>query len=88
MVWIIGEYADRIDESREMLESFLENFKADNGGDVVSTIHAVFKTFSEYCLDTVRDRPLEVRSSSRGVPSFSPQGLPTFSLASSCLIRR
>lgn len=26
MIWIVGEYADRIDNSTELLESFLENF--------------------------------------------------------------
>ncbi len=27
MIWIIGEYADRIDGSRDLLDGFVDNFK-------------------------------------------------------------
>jgi AP-1 complex subunit beta-1 len=45
MVWIIGEYADRIDESREMLESFLENFKDETAEVQLALITAVVKCY-------------------------------------------
>lgn len=30
MIWIIGEYAERIDNADELLESFLEGFHDEN----------------------------------------------------------
>ena len=27
MIWIIGEYADRIDGSKDLLDGFVDNFK-------------------------------------------------------------
>lgn len=30
MVWIIGEYAERIDNADELLEGFLEGFQDEN----------------------------------------------------------
>ena len=30
MVWIIGEYAERIDNADELLESFLDGFQDEN----------------------------------------------------------
>ena len=30
MIWIIGEYADRIDNAPELLESFVEHFEEEN----------------------------------------------------------
>ena len=30
MIWIIGEYAERIDNADELLESFLDNFNHEN----------------------------------------------------------
>lgn len=30
MIWIIGEYAERIDNADELLESFLEGFQDEN----------------------------------------------------------
>ena len=37
LIWIIGEYADRIDNSMELLEFFAENFKDE--GSTVKEIH-------------------------------------------------
>ena len=36
MIWIIGEYAERIDNAAELLESFLEGFQDEN-----SQVHVV-----------------------------------------------
>lgn len=30
MIWIVGEYAERIDNADELLESFLDNFSEEN----------------------------------------------------------
>jgi len=30
MIWIIGEYAERIDNADELLESFLDGFQDEN----------------------------------------------------------
>ena len=30
MIWIIGEYAERIDNAAELLETFLESFQDEN----------------------------------------------------------
>lgn len=43
MIWIIGEYAERIDNADELLESFLETFPEEVRGEVsfVGIIHHV-----------------------------------------------
>ena len=38
MIWIIGEYAERIDNAAELLESFLEGFQDEN-----SQVHIFIK---------------------------------------------
>jgi AP-1 complex subunit beta-1 len=38
MIWIIGEYAERIDNADELLESFLEGFQ-------VQTFYSPLTTF-------------------------------------------
>ena len=30
MIWILGEYCDRIDDVKEMLTSFIEGFQEEN----------------------------------------------------------
>lgn len=39
MIWIIGEYAERIDNAAELLESFLEGFQDEN-----SQVHIFIKS--------------------------------------------
>lgn len=41
MIWIIGEYAERIDNADELLESFLEGFHDEN-----TQVGLYFKTFT------------------------------------------
>ena len=43
MIWIIGEYAERIDNAAELLESFLEGFQDENTQVHVSC-HTQIKT--------------------------------------------
>lgn len=44
MIWIIGEYAERIDNAAELLESFLEGFQDEN-----SQVLCEMKSLSLYC---------------------------------------
>jgi len=44
MIWIIGEYAERIDNAAELLESFLEGFQDEN-----SQVQCKVKSLSIYC---------------------------------------
>ena len=44
MIWIIGEYAERIDNAAELLESFLEGFQDEN-----SQVLWEMKSLSLYC---------------------------------------
>ena len=43
MIWIIGEYAERIDNAAELLESFLEGFQDEN-----SQVLCEMKSLSHY----------------------------------------
>ena len=56
----------------------IHGFKPEDDGDFISTIHAVFKTFSEHCVDVLRDRSLQVS----GVLGFATPHL--FSNVSGC----
>lgn len=42
MIWIIGEYAERIDNAAELLESFLEGFQDEN-----SQVHIFIKSVGD-----------------------------------------
>ena len=43
MIWIIGEYAERIDNAAELLESFLEGFQDEN-----SQVHIFIKSMWDF----------------------------------------
>ncbi|RMZ52638.1 hypothetical protein APUTEX25_000757 [Auxenochlorella protothecoides] len=45
MVWIIGEYADRIDNADELLEQFLEGFPEESPGVQLALVTATVKLF-------------------------------------------
>ncbi|XP_057664433.1 AP-2 complex subunit beta isoform X1 [Diorhabda carinulata] len=45
MVWIIGEYAERIDNADELLESFLEGFTDENAQVQLQLLTAIVKLF-------------------------------------------
>lgn len=47
MIWIIGEYAERIDNADELLESFLEGFHDEN--TQVSVIYIAFGQVTLKC---------------------------------------
>ena len=45
MIWIIGEYAERIDNADELLESFLEGFSDENSQVQLQLLTAIVKLF-------------------------------------------
>merc|ERR1712241_1359894 len=44
-IWIIGEYAERIDNADELLESFLDNFNDENSQVQLQLLTAIVKLF-------------------------------------------
>jgi len=52
MIWIIGEYAERIDNADELLASFLENFKDENTQVQLQLLTAIVKLFLKRPTDT------------------------------------
>ncbi|KAM8720896.1 hypothetical protein ACLKA7_006871 [Drosophila subpalustris] len=52
MVWIIGEYAERIDNADELLDSFLEGFQDENAQVQLQLLTAVVKLFLKRPSDT------------------------------------
>eukprot|EP00730_Choanoeca_flexa_P017674 TRINITY_DN8542_c0_g1_i2.p1 TRINITY_DN8542_c0_g1~~TRINITY_DN8542_c0_g1_i2.p1 ORF type:complete len:877 (+),score=306.11 TRINITY_DN8542_c0_g1_i2:70-2700(+) len=45
MIWIVGEYAERIDNADELLESFLDNFGEENPQVQLQLLTAIVKLF-------------------------------------------
>lgn len=52
MIWIIGEYAERIDNADELLESFLEGFHDENTTVQLQLLTAIVKLFLKRPTDT------------------------------------
>ncbi|XGW18364.1 hypothetical protein V3C99_002752 [Haemonchus contortus] len=52
MIWIIGEYAERIDNADELLESFVEGFHDENTQVQLQLLTAVVKLFLKRPADT------------------------------------
>ncbi|XP_031555851.1 AP-1 complex subunit beta-1-like [Actinia tenebrosa] len=52
MIWIIGEYAERIDNAAELLESFLEGFQDENTQVQLQLLTAIVKLFLKRPTDT------------------------------------
>ncbi len=52
MIWIIGEYAERIDNADELLESFLESFQDENTQVQLQLLTAIVKLFLKHPTDT------------------------------------
>lgn len=52
MIWIVGEYAERIDNADELLESFLEGFQDENTQVQLQLLTAVVKLFLKKPTDT------------------------------------
>lgn len=49
MIWIVGEYAERIDNADELLESFLEGFH-DESTQVQIVLHVLSVVFPVLCV--------------------------------------
>ncbi|CAH8444267.1 unnamed protein product [Schistosoma haematobium] len=52
MIWIIGEYAERIDNADELLESFLDGFQDENTQVQLQLLTAIVKLFLKRPSDT------------------------------------
>ena len=52
MIWIIGEYAERIDNADELLESFLDNFHDENSQVQLQLLTSIVKLFLKRPTDT------------------------------------
>jgi AP-1 complex subunit beta-1 len=52
MIWIIGEYAERIDNADELLESFLEGFQDESTQVQLQLLTAIVKLFLKRPADT------------------------------------
>merc|ERR1719431_1257162 len=52
MIWIIGEYAERIDNVDDLLESFLDNFHDENSQVQLQLLTAIVKLFLKRPTDT------------------------------------
>ncbi|CAL8072136.1 unnamed protein product [Calicophoron daubneyi] len=52
MIWIIGEYAERIDNADELLESFLDGFQDENPQVQLQLLTAIVKLFLKRPSDT------------------------------------
>ena len=65
MIWIIGEYAERIDNADELLESFLEGFHDENTQVQLQLLTAIVKLFLK--------RPTETQELVQQVLSLATQ---------------
>jgi len=65
MIWIIGEYAERIDNADELLESFLEGFADENSQVQLQLLTAIVKLFLK--------RPTETQELVQQVLSLATQ---------------
>lgn len=65
MIWIIGEYAERIDNADELLESFLEGFHDENTAVQLQLLTAIVKLFLK--------RPTETQELVQQVLSLATQ---------------
>jgi AP-1 complex subunit beta-1 len=65
MIWIIGEYAERIDNADELLESFLEGFQDENTQVQLQLLTAIVKLFLK--------RPTETQELVQSVLSLATQ---------------
>ena len=52
MIWIIGEYAERIDNADELLTTFLEGFQDENTQVQLQLLTAIVKLFLKRPTDT------------------------------------
>ena len=52
MIWIIGEFAERIDNADDLLESFLDNFNDENPQVQLQLLTAIVKLFLKRPTDT------------------------------------
>lgn len=49
MIWIIGEYGERIDNSVDLMYNFSENFKDESKKVQISILNACVKMYLKLC---------------------------------------
>jgi vesicle coat complex subunit len=73
MIWIIGEYAERIDNADELLHSFLDGFQDENSQVQLQLLTAIVKLFLK--------KPTETQDLVQNVLTLTTQvGISIFSL--------
>ncbi|CAI4231072.1 unnamed protein product [Auanema sp. JU1783] len=76
MIWIIGEYAERIDNADELLESFVEGFHDENTQVQLQLLTAVVKLFLKRPADTqqIVQRVLSLATQDSDNPDLRDRG--------------
>ncbi|CAD5222562.1 unnamed protein product [Bursaphelenchus xylophilus] len=76
MIWIIGEYAERIDNADELLESFVEGFHDENTQVQLQLLTAVVKLFLKRPSDTQQlvQRVLQLATQESDNPDLRDRG--------------
>mmetsp|Transcript_52783 Transcript_52783/g.78244 ORF Transcript_52783/g.78244 Transcript_52783/m.78244 type:complete len:937 (+) Transcript_52783:192-3002(+) len=76
MVWIIGEYAERIDNADELLDSFLESFEEEDPAVQLQLLTATVKCFLKHPEDTqdMVQRVLDMATEESDNPDLRDRG--------------
>ncbi len=76
MIWIIGEYAERIDNADELLESFLGNFKEENSQVQLQLLTSTVKLFLKKPKNTQKlvQRALDLATQESDNPDLRDRG--------------
>ena len=70
MIWIIGEYAERIDNADELLEAFIGNFKEENAQVQLQLLTATVKLFLKKPKNTQKLVQRALDLATQYVPSY------------------
>merc|ERR1740139_879956 len=76
MIWIIGEYAERIDNADELLDTFLENFEEEDASVQLQLLTATVKCFLKNPEDTqdMVQRVLDMATEESDNPDLRDRG--------------
>ncbi len=76
LVWIVGEYADRIENADELLESFLDNFNDETSGVQLALLTAIVKLYLKRPSDTqeIVKRVLDLATEKSDNPDLRDRG--------------
>ena len=90
MVWILGEYAERIDNADELLEGFLEVFHDESPQVQLQLVTAIVKMFLKKPAETQElvQRALSLATQDSDNPDLRDRGYIYWRLLSTALFRR